>query len=170
MECMAFTPHSENVDIYSEFTCDVCGQDIKNYDNYCGRCGYVFSEDDINGLDSYEQTVHGEGCHHSLPGGMNPDFQVSYLRDLDQTYAEQVLDEFVAALSSEDRIRLWGQIQYHRNYNCGCPAITIYLANNRISVRTWSVYSMDCSNAMEWDITMCCPICHEESIFSDGNC
>ena len=113
MECMAFTPHSENIDVYSEFTCDVCGQDIKNYDNYCGRCGYVFSEDDLNGLDSYEQIVHGGGCHHSLPGGLNPDFQVSYLRDLDQTYAEQVLDEFVAALSSEDRIRLWQQIQYH---------------------------------------------------------
>lgn len=32
------------------------------------------------------------------------------------------------------------------------------------------VFSMDCSNAFEWDETHWCPHCKEEFIISNGNC
>lgn len=174
MECMAFTPHNHIDNDFDNFECCVCHTVIKSYDMTCDYCGYVFNEDDLYGPDSYTITQHNEGCHFGSPR-LAPnddvvDYAISCLYDSDELYADWLLRQFVNNMRPKDLHKLRPHIKYQESISCGCPKITVYCDTNRIEYKSWYIYSMDCSNAMEWDVTMRCPKCQGVSIFSDGNC
>lgn len=165
MECLAFTPHTEDD---SDSVCDVCTEVIHSYDFYCMNCGYVFSEDDINGPEYYYETIHNDGCHFGIP--CVHDSYIIHIFDPEESNCDHILIEFVSGLSFDDRTKLHSQIMTAKETRCNCKRIKVYFANNKVSVRSWAGHGMDCSNHMEWETTMRCPICGEENVFEDGNC
>jgi len=153
MDCFGFTPHTKiNQNGNDVFICDVCTNEIVWYNNPCDLCGYIFGTEEIYEPDYHEEIIHGEGCH------------------LNTNLFDYTLRSFVDSLSYEDRFKLSNKIRYEESIECGCKSVVIFHNNHRVAYRSWSVYSMDCMNATEWEVTMKCPICGELSIFSDGSC
>ena len=54
--------------------------------------------------------------------------------------------------------------------NCDCPEVDVYPISNCYNYKERSVFSMDCSNAMEWSYDVICEKCNYIFEVEDGNC
>ncbi len=72
---------------------------------------------------------------------------------------------------SDKKFHFQEEIEYrHMKDDCDCPEVDAYPIQPIFNYRERSVFSMDCSNAREWDYDVMCPICNEVFEVSDGNC
>lgn len=62
-----------------------------------------------------------------------------------------------------------------KNFNtfeddCDCPEHTIYPYTLIRRYSSWNGHGMDCSNHIEWEYYVHCPVCGDEFYVTDGNC
>ena len=157
MDCEALTPHQENS--YHIFHCKICDNSIYYCDN-CPNCGWEPPE--LDGPDYYNITVHQPGCHFNENSNElddNPDTTIfnSYYNSI----ASRIFFEF-----KENNPHL----NLEEDIECGCPKYVIYTNLHIFNYISRSIYSMDCSNAIEWSYDIRCPICGEIYQVCDSNC
>lgn len=178
-ECKVFSPHVETSK--HVLYCDVCETE-KNMYYTCDHCGYDFSEngmsDPLENLSSYsyEVTVHHPGCHlaHTFKDPIKQFdeylFNSGHIHFDLNSYGNRLLYKFIKNMTKEDKIKLAGRLQEECLLKCGCPSLMVIPPNSIVSYNEYHVTSFDCSNALEWDYELRCPICGEINEFSDGNC
>jgi len=170
-ECDALTPHIKEMN--PEFSwqksyqyCVICENQIDiDQQEICPNCGWSY-EKYYNNQSHINIQVHNIGCHY--------DYKYEYDSEEDEnedgipyayyqygSYAEKIWREF-------KRENL--QFKKIKEVKCSCPEYTIITDPYCYSYNERSVFSMDCMNAIEWNLKIRCPICGGRFEISDGNC
>lgn len=170
-ECAALTPRDKIN--YWRYTCMVC--DNSEIGDGCPNCGAPAPEIEF---ESRKVTLHRPGCHFGWEDLEEVDDVQPFLRDFHDSWADRIANEFLEdnfstwmmnpnSAEFKRRIRIKTEIQ---KQSCGCPKVIIYPQPFIFNYKSHYVFSMDCSNAMEWSYDVRCPICGEVYEVSDGNC
>ncbi len=180
-ECKCFTPHITDTTTFQyteQHICEVCDH-TKDWDNTCEHCGNDMGEpeDHFAHENSYYKKKHHSGCHCIVEYGNDDDHYFDKMNGwcgsiylINDTHVSKILSEFIEDLSNLDLLRFGSELKNANNIECGCPVIEVLPVNNIASYHTHNVYSPDCSNAMDWDYELRCPICGELKYYEDSNC
>lgn len=177
-ECAAFTPHLFESPQYGDgiLTCNICDDAHYIYDS-CDNCGYYFGEGDEHFPPEYsfKMVKHHEGCHFKEDTSITDHFYYEWLGHRSiyfmlDTHANRVLKSFLEGLTLKDQWRFNYELAELENQQCGCPEIEVIPVDNCVGFIEHNVYSLDCSNAMEWEYELRCPICGDLKYFADSNC
>jgi len=186
--CGMFTPYEEMNDYYNDISvCRVCENET-NIEYMC-ECGHGFDIENVGYNDRADViTLHKDGCHCKDEVGIGMFYinsatyreyisKIAYnngyfgLRLNATCYADVVLGEFIESLSLNDIGRLNNQLlELINDDKCNCERVKVFPVTELVKYSSHSVYSMDCINAVEWDMIFKCPICNRLFYHSDGNC
>lgn len=154
MNCEAATLHTKGT-TSSSLICNICGQ-WKCIDYGCTNCGWE-PEEELKPAEMYV-IRHSENCP-----------EVKKIREWEEGDFHMATD-IVEPLIRKIRVPI-EEIEYIvGKHKCDCPFDIIYPCLNVFNYSSWTPYSMDCMNAVEWSYDIRCPICGEVFSVSDGNC
>jgi hypothetical protein len=172
--CRALTPHDTDKLFSGHLRCIVC--DEADYGSYrCDRCGYELGEEEWTKPFRWV-TIHHPGCHFQpYTEDEQEEFESSplaFLYSFSTSYANKLAADFFDTLKDwRGFLTLQGKIWKNNLLtHCFCPRVKVYTNLHVFGNWEKSVYSQDCSNAMEFGCTVRCPVCGYLFEVEDGNC
>lgn len=162
-DCKALTPFTKEQ--FKRY-CNICMNTKYGYG--CNNCGW--EEPDNGELLVKEVSIHGDGCHcdnydpYQEDGYYYDNWATAILKDFFKSYPNHLYNY------NQDRNKIEKRLKELNLLECSCPKVTIYPVTNIYNFREYSVFSMDCSNAIEWSYDVRCPICGDIFYVQDGNC